>query len=376
MLIDQKQQQKRQSTPTGMIKQPPRNKTPVQNHHHNNPGPGPGPKPKTPLKKNRVSPPKPPPKQQEPEEEEEEDYDDVRDSMDIVEDELFSQLSEALRIEEMKREKAGKERKDAKSLDARLQQYEKQLLREEAPVRETSFRENMNTSSTSNTRRLSETSDKTQQERDVDLLIEELSALKHHIVSSDIISPKKSFESAESRNRSLISDPLHDNKINGIDRSPDLSKSKILLPNDMDHTRQFLRYKHHYDDYDTDKKNVSFEGIESDRNLSDIERKIARLERNVKEQAKDDDEFRKGLEIKLLRIEEVMQRQGDALESLSHVVNREIQSRVAGENRSQTYYQLLSQQIASQIQLQTKRFQLSVNQLSDVVSKLNERRTK
>jgi hypothetical protein len=263
----------------------------------------------------------------------EEEEEQVRDSMDIVEDELFSQLSEALRMEEEKRQMNRYERSPPR-------RKESPPRREVSPPRRKEERK---------------IDDKTQQERDVDLLIEELSQLKQHITTSEIISPKKSFESVGSRAKVKTPSP---------ERSADLGS----ILQGIDPTRKL---KNRYEEYDKNHIDTS-----SFLEKEATERKLNRLEKLLKDQKSEQDEYKKSLEVKLLRMEEVMQRQGDAIESLSHVVNREIQSRVAGENRSQTYYQLLSQQIASQIQLQTKRFQLSVNQLSDVVSKLNERRSK
>lgn len=245
---------------------------------------------------------------------------DGRNSMEIVEDEVFSQLSKVLRIEEMKHEKETSETQlqqtdslpdqGSKSIEERLQRYEKMILEE-----------NKRPEKTNSSFHSLERNTKTQKEKDVEQLIEELSALKQDIVASEkIISPRKN-------NSSIFIENVQS------DQSTKIKNEQL------------------------NKKN-------------DLEEKILRVERQVRNRDSEDDEFKKKLEIKLMRLEQVMQRQGDAIESLSQVINREIQSRVAGENRSQSYYQLLSQQIANQIQVQTKRFQMSVNQLSDVVSKL------
>jgi hypothetical protein len=94
---------------------------------------------------------------------------------------------------------------------------------------------------------------------------------------------------------------------------------------------------------------------------------VSNLQLMIKERIRNEDLWRKSVDTKMQRFEECMMKQGEALEALTQVVSKEIESRVAGENRSQKYYQLLYQQISTQ----TKQQLSNSNQYSDILSTLS-----
>lgn len=108
----------------------------------------------------------------------------------------------------------------------------------------------------------------------------------------------------------------------------------------------------------------------SSQKISSIEKQLQQLIERQNNEEKRNEEFRNQILKELNQAKSIMKKQGEALEALENVVHKEIQTRIAGEDKTQAYFNFMSSQQANALALQTHQYQLSVERISSIIQHL------
>jgi len=108
----------------------------------------------------------------------------------------------------------------------------------------------------------------------------------------------------------------------------------------------------------------------SNQRLTALEQQIQLLLEQQEEEEQRNKEFRDQVVKELHMAKNIMRKQGEALEGLEAVVHKEIQTRVAGEDKTQAYFNFISSQQANALALQTHQYQSSVERISQILQHL------
>eukprot|EP00761_Pharyngomonas_kirbyi_P008603 gb/GECH01008615.1/.p1 GENE.gb/GECH01008615.1/~~gb/GECH01008615.1/.p1 ORF type:complete len:211 (+),score=53.48 gb/GECH01008615.1/:1-633(+) len=111
------------------------------------------------------------------------------------------------------------------------------------------------------------------------------------------------------------------------------------------------------EDQQTSEESISndFDTNQKDENtIQNINKKLDRLQNDLTRKTQEDNQWKRKMETRINKLAECVGSQAEALISLENVVNKEIQSRISGETRSQTFYNVLSQQMAAHMQMQAQ----------------------